>query len=137
MAIELKSNIFTLGLWFQIPHHVENITIINHQVIEHLKLRVIPFLWVHIHCIFKSNVVTMIEVTRSHTKVSLPGQLEQVLHYLQHGQHTSRSQNTITITQQLKIVLYTCITNKVIIHLHHKTFIFNQKKLASTSMEIH
>jgi hypothetical protein len=44
VAIELKCNILTLGLWFQVPHHVENVTIINHQVIDHLKLGVIiPF----------------------------------------------------------------------------------------------
>jgi hypothetical protein len=41
MPIELKYNIFALGLWLQVPHLMENITSILHQIIEHLKLKVI------------------------------------------------------------------------------------------------
>jgi hypothetical protein len=41
MPIELKYNIFALGLWLQMPHPMENITSILHQIIEHLKLKVI------------------------------------------------------------------------------------------------
>ncbi len=50
MPIELKYNIFALGLRFQAPHPMENITSVLHQIIEHLKLKVnITLRQVHIH----------------------------------------------------------------------------------------
>lgn len=55
MPIELKCSIFTLGLWLQIPHHVEASQVIYTKS-QHLKLKVIILLWwVHIHCIQINN----------------------------------------------------------------------------------
>jgi hypothetical protein len=50
MPIELKYNIFALGLWLQVPHPMESITNVLHQIVEHLKLEVIITpQQVHIH----------------------------------------------------------------------------------------
>jgi hypothetical protein len=101
MPIEFKCNIFTLGLCLQIPHHVENIINVVHQVIKHLKLGVMkPLQQIHLHCI--QIIISNSDNDKGHkilyNCISTLDQLAKTLHRFQHGQHITQPQDSLIIT---------------------------------------